>query len=134
MTMVRPARTLSISIDCPPLQVYEFVNDPANLPRWADGLCKAARPAGEFWLLDSPAGELKFRFAPSNAFGVLDHFIDTPTGEVHVPMRVIANGNGSEVLFTLFQPAAMSNAAFTADTKLVEQDLANLKNLLETAR
>ena len=131
--MVQHAKTLSISIASPPSQVYEFVSNPANLPQWAGGLCKAVRPAGDHWLLDTPTGELEFRFAPSNSFGVLDHFIHTPEGKVYVPMRVIANAGGSELLFTLFQSPTMSDSAFAADARLVEQDLANLKTLLEAA-
>lgn len=132
--MLQRAQTLSISIACPPSQVYEFVSDPANLPRWAGGLCKAARPAGGRWLLDTPAGELAFRFAPSNSLGVLDHFIGEPGDEVYVPARVIANGEGSELLLTLFQTPAMPDSAFAADARLVEQDLAKLKRLLEAAQ
>lgn len=131
--MVLRAKTLSIRIACPPSQVYEFASDPANLPRWAGGLCKAARLIGDRWLLDTTAGELTFRFAPPNCFGVLDHFVGTPDGEVFVPMRVIANGDGSELLCTLFQPPTLPDAAFAADAALVERDLANLKSLLEAA-
>lgn len=131
--MLRPAKTLSIGIACPPSQVYDFIGNPANLPRWAGGLCKSARPAGDHWLLDTPTGEFKFRFAPSNPFGVLDHFIDTPEGEIYAAMRVITNGNGSELVFTLFQPLPMSDSAFAADMKLVEQDLETLRSILETA-
>lgn len=132
--MVQRAKTLSISIACPPAQICEFVNNPANLPQWAKGLCKSARPAGDRWLLDTPSGELFFRFVPPNPFGVLDHFVGTPGGEVYVPMRVIANGEGSELLFTLFQSPALPDAAFAADEKLVAQDLLNLKALLEAVR
>jgi hypothetical protein len=46
-------------------------------------------------------------------------------------MRVIANGEGSEVLFTLFRTAGMSDAQFAADAQWVERDLAELKRFLE---
>lgn len=126
-------KTLSIGIACPPSRVYEFVSNATNLPLWASGLCKAVQPAGDYWLLDTPAGMVKFRFAPSNSFGVLDHFVDTPDGEVYVPMRVIPNTRGSELLFTLFQSPTMPDGVFAADVLLVEQDLARLKSLLEAA-
>lgn len=132
--MVRRARTLSISIARPPAQVYGFVSNPANLPLWAKGFCKSVRPLGDRWLLDTTAGEFAFRFAPSNPFGVLDHFVGTPEGEVYVPMRVIANGGGSELLITLFRSPVTPDSTFAADEQLVEQDLVNLKALLEAAR
>lgn len=130
---VQRAKTLSIRIGRPPTQVCTFVSNPANLPQWAKGLCKSVRLAGDRWLLDTPSGELTFRFAPPNCFGVLDHFVGTPDGEVYVPMRAIANGDGSELLCTLFQPPTMPDAAFAADAALVERDLMNLKSLLEAA-
>ncbi|WP_202593351.1 SRPBCC family protein [Ferriphaselus sp. R-1] len=127
------SRTLQISIACSPQRVYDYVADPTHLPHWAPGLCLAIRPDGDHWLLTTPQGELTFRFAAPNALGVLDHFVGTPSGEIHVPMRVIANGTGSELLFTLFQQPGMSEADFTADAALVEQDLLWLKSLLESA-
>ncbi|HMK59425.1 MAG TPA: hypothetical protein VK462_10235 [Nitrososphaeraceae archaeon] len=42
-----------------------------------------------------------------------------------VPMRVIKNGEGSEVIFTLFQTADMPDDKFAEDAKSVKQDLNN---------
>jgi hypothetical protein len=43
---------------------------------------------------------MKFRFVKRNEFGVLDHYVNPAPGvEVYVPMRVLANGSGSEVIF-----------------------------------
>jgi hypothetical protein len=46
-------------------------------------------------------------------------------------MRVVANGSGSEVLFTLFHSPGMSEEAFAADAGMVERDLRGLKSRLE---
>jgi hypothetical protein len=55
-----------------------------------------------------------------------------PSGvEVYIPMRVVANGDGSEVIFTLFRTPGMSDAVLERDIGLVEGDLATLKELLE---
>ena len=49
------------------------------------------------------------RIAQKNDFGILDHtMIPTPGVEVFVSMRVVPNGSGSEVIFTLFQQPGMS--------------------------
>ncbi|MEX2622340.1 MAG: hypothetical protein WD651_01275 [Acidimicrobiia bacterium] len=53
--------------------------------------------------------------------------------EIYVPMRVILNGEGSEVLFTLFQAPDMSDDVAAGDAKQVERDLATLKVVLEDA-
>ena len=81
---------------------------------------------------DSPLGRLHLRFAPPDAFGVLDHTVTLPDGaEVDVPMRVVPNASGSEVLFTLFRQPAMSDEDFERDAGLVAADLATLKRLME---
>jgi hypothetical protein len=53
----------------------------------------------------------------------------TPGVEVYVPLRVVANGDGSEL--TLFRQPQMSDDKFEADTEWVQRDLATLKQLLE---
>jgi hypothetical protein len=83
-------------------------------------------------MVDTPQGPVKIRFADENRFGVMDHTVTTPSGvEVHVPMRVLANGSGSEVLFTLFRLPGMSEEKYAEDMRLVEGDLRALKELLE---
>jgi hypothetical protein len=47
-------------------------------------------------------------------------------------MRVVQNGiNGSEVIFTLFYTTHMSEENFAQDVRMVEQDLNNLKSVIE---
>jgi hypothetical protein len=126
------SRTLSVSIERPPDEVYAFASDPRNLPRWASGLGLSISPSGDDWTVETPQGPVKLRFAERNAFGILDHTVTLPTGqEVHVPMRVVPNGAGSEVLCTLFQPADMPDVLFNEDAATVEADLRTLKGVLE---
>lgn len=126
------SRTLSVSIGRRPADVYEFVSNPENLPKWAKGLGKSVTKQGADWIVDTPQGPMKIRFAEKSAFGVLDHYVTTPSGmEVYVPMRVLSNGTGSEVLFTLFRLPDMSDEKYGEDTRMVERDLRTLKDLLE---
>jgi hypothetical protein len=46
-------------------------------------------------------------------------------------MRLIANGSGCELLFTLFREPSMSDQQFVADVGWVKRDLNGLKDLLE---
>ena len=112
--------------------MYEFVSNPENIPKWAKGLGKSVRKQGTYWIADSPQGSVKFRFAEKNDFGVVDHHVTTASGiDVYVPMRVLANGTGSEVLLTLFRLPDMTGEKYAEDMKMVEQDLQTLKDLLE---
>jgi hypothetical protein len=127
------SRTLNVSIACAPQQVADFVADPRNLPRWASAFCKSVRPDGDNWIVETPNGPIGLRFVPHNDFGVLDHYVTpVPGTEIYVPMRVVANGDGSEVLFTLFRLPGMTDQDFARDAGMVENDLAALKRVLET--
>jgi hypothetical protein len=46
-------------------------------------------------------------------------------------MRAIQNGDGSEVMLTVFQTTDMSEEKLVQDIALVEQALKNLKTIME---
>ncbi len=105
---------------------------PRISPRWASGLARSLAKVDGEWIADSPAGPVKVRFTERNPFGVLDHHVAVRPGlDVYIPMRVIANGTGSEVTFTLFRLPGMTDEAFARDAESVERDLRALKALLE---
>ncbi len=127
-----PTKTLSISIDRHCDEVYEFVSNPANLPQWARGLCRSVRKSNGGWIAETPQAPLKILFTEHNDLGVVDHYVFSPAGEeTYVPLRVVPNGTGAEVLFTLFRPPGMTGERFSEDAALVVRDLEALKRLLE---
>src|SRR5689334_20795911 len=101
-TMPSQSRQIAEYIDRPPAEVYDYASNPAKLPEWAPGLGTAVEEVDGRWFVDSGGGRVEVAFAPRNDFGVLDHHVTLPSGEViYNPMRVMASGAGSEVLFTL---------------------------------
>ena len=132
MTFSR-AEHVSVSIDCSPDRVYEFVANPENLPQWAAGLSGSIAHVNGEWIAESPMGRVKVQFAARNPFGILDHDVTLPSGDkVNNPMRVVRNDDGSEVIFTVYQRPGMSDDMFADDTKAVARDLGKLKTLLES--
>jgi len=112
--------------------VYEFLADPENWNQWAHGLGKSIRRSQNRWIADNQEGTIEVRFTPKNTFGVVDHYVRRKSGqEIYVPMRVIANGTGSELLFTLFREAGKTDETYAADMEFVKQDLNALKAILE---
>ena len=123
---------ISVSINRPPNEVYAFVSNPENLPKWATGLGGSIKNVHGEWIADAPMGQVKVKFADENQFGIVDHEVVLESGiKVYNPMRVIANGQGSEVFFTLIRQPEMSDEKFAQDAKWVEKDLGILKGLLE---
>lgn len=132
MQTLLPVRHISVSIRCSPEDVYAFASNLENLPRWASGLGGSIRNAGGEWIADGPMGPVKVRFAAPNELGVLDHDVVLPSGTtVHNPIRVVPNGTGSEVTFTLFRQPEVPEEQFERDAEWVEKDLRTLKDLLE---
>lgn len=125
------SRTITCSIDRPPAAVYEFASNPENLPEWVRSFCLSVRKSGDGWQMETPNGWVGIQFVPANDFGVLDHVVTLTDGQsILNPMRVVANGEGCEVMFTLFQLPGMSNEQFAKDAEMVEADLQTLKTVL----
>lgn len=131
----RESRHIGIRIDRPVEAVYAYASDPAHLPAWAKGLGGSIEKIDGQWVADSSTlGRVVVSFTPHNELGVLDHDVTLPSGEtVHNPVRVIADGTGSEVVFTLRRQPGMSDADFRRDADMVAADLARLKGLTESA-
>lgn len=130
---VMPARIIHTGIERDWRAVYAFASNPENLPRWASGLASGVRREGAGWMADGILGKVRLQFAPDNPYGLIDHDVTLPGGEtVSNPLRVLQNGDGAEIMFTLFRLEGVSEAAFEADAATVGRDLARLKEILET--
>ena len=126
------SRTITVRIDRPFDTVFDFLADPANWNYWAFGLGKNIRRSKDGWIADSDGGIASVRFTPRNDLGVVDHTVIRPSGQrVYVPMRLIVNGSGCELLFTLFRESNMSDTRFDSDAGFVQHDLDRLKRLME---
>jgi hypothetical protein len=130
--MPTESRHLTVHIERPADRVYAYVRDPAHLPEWAAGLAAGIRRERGEWVADSPMGRVLVRFVPVNEYGVLDHDVVLPDGTVTTnPVRVLADGAGSEVVFTVRRQPGVTDEAFAADAEAVTADLATLKRVLE---
>jgi len=126
------SRTITVRIARPQPDVYDFASAPENFPRWASGLARSLKKVEGEWIADTSEGPVKVRFTERNDFGILDHHVAVRPGvDIYIPMRVIANGTGSEVSLTLFRLPDMTDEAFARDAEWVERDLRALKALLE---
>lgn len=131
--MASHSRHLSIVIERPTAAVYDYAANPANLPQWAAGLARTTvEQVDDQWIAESPMGRVTVTFAERNDFGVLDHVVTLPSGEsVYNPVRVIPDGDASEVVFTLRRQSGMTEDQFDRDAEAVLADLATLKQVLE---
>jgi hypothetical protein len=130
--MSREARTLSVSIHRSAAEAYAFLAVPENFARWASGLGATLRREGTDWAVDTPEGPATVLFSEPNARGVLDHAVQLREGRsIYVPLRVVANDGGCELVLTLYRPPGASDEQFEADARWVMRDLEAAKRLLE---
>jgi uncharacterized protein YndB with AHSA1/START domain len=130
--MASESRHLAVPIDRPAADVYAYASDPAHIPQWAPGLGTVVEQADGVWYVETPGGRVRLDYAPPNDYLVLDHDVTPPGGEpAHNPMRVLPDGDGSEVVFTLRRWPGMTDDEWERDALAVAADLARLKQILE---
>lgn len=126
------SRTKTVDINAPVETTFAFLADPLNWPRYAvvnlrsmsagqDGWYKAVTKFGE--------GEIKVQ--PVRELGILDHVWRDSQATWQVSCRVVANGGGSTVMMTFFQPQALSDTQFDAAMEELNREMAALKDVLE---
>jgi hypothetical protein len=130
------AKTISVSIPVPWRDLYEAIWRPESFPTWASGLSHSSLEwDGYHWRAQGPEGLIKIRFTDHNPYGVMDHYVDTGSGpEIYVPLRVVPNGEGAEVILTVFRQLGWSDEKFSADVDWVGRDLLSLKALVIGSR
>lgn len=129
------ARTCSVTIAAEPRAVFAYVRRPEHLPAWAPAFAESVRAEDDYWVATTSRGETRFVLRADETYGVVDFLglISADAYALRAPTRVVPNGpTQSEYLFTLFQVAQESDDVFARRFAVVEDELAVLRDLLET--
>lgn len=127
--------TKTVRIACDPRAAFDFLADLGNWPRWAvvNVLSTRRTDDPDWWDMVTPRGTARLRMrADANHF-ILDHDFVDPQASWTVPARIVRNGDGAEFMITFFQPPGFADDFFDEQIKLVDIELAKLKELLEAA-
>lgn len=120
------------TVQVPFKKAYEFARKPENFPKWAAGMSSSLHKKDTGWAAETPAGEATVRFSEPNDFGVLDDWVKLEgKPEMYMPLRMVANGDETEVELVLFRLPEMSEEDFERDAGMVRKDLASLKRVLQ---
>ena len=85
-----------------------------------------------WWSFTGLHGKSKLKFNENKSLGILDHkFIDEESSW-DVPMRVVSNGNFSEVLITLNKPEEITDEQFNQRVSEINEMVNSMKNILES--
>lgn len=124
--------TRSIYIDCDAHKVFKFTSNLENLPKWGSSVCKTVKKTDSGYMCESPMGEKKIRTVTDGKLGVIDQYLSlSRSDELMMPIRVIPNGSGAEVLCTMFQHSDLSDEKYEEQLSSMQMELDRLKDLME---
>ena len=125
--------TQTITIDAPRADVFAFLADANNLPRWAPNFASAVRPDGDGWIAEAGGGvEFRVRVAVDADLGTVDIYFTPADGrERSIFGRVLPNGDGAEFLFTLFHSDRRTADDVARANAEVGEELRRLKGCCE---
>lgn len=125
----------SVAIDAPSDQVFAFVAEPSNLPRWAKAFTRAD---GRTARLETPEGvvEIGLRTDASPDAGTIDWTMTFPGGAVaRAYSRVTPDSAARSIYaFVLMPPPVPLEAlegAFETQRKTLAEELVRLKSVVE---
>lgn len=133
--------TVRVTIDAPLADVTSFLATAENHPLWgtefftgeAEQINPAAFPGEVRVTVPAMGGKARMYVVADNANGIIDLYLapgDAPYGDP-LPVRVIRNGTGSDVLFTLARMPGQPDAAWEEGVAAMQRELEKLKALLE---
>ena len=131
-TSLRRSETRTISIRAAPSDVFDLLSDASAFPRWAPAFAPAIRPDGDHWIVERDGSETRIAVRASRVYGTVD-IVRAEEPRSGAFTRVLPNGEGSELLFTLFFPAGTDEEAVVAQMTTVEHELEAVRSLCEAS-
>jgi hypothetical protein len=85
-----------------------------------------------WWLFTGPYGKSMLKFNENKSLGILDHQYVDEESSWDVPMRVVSNGDVSEVLITLNKPDEITDEQFDLRVEELSGMFNSMKNIIES--
>ncbi|MDO7726856.1 MAG: hypothetical protein MUP72_00150 [Nitrosopumilus sp.] len=85
-----------------------------------------------WWSFIGPYGKSKVKFNQNKSLGILDHQYVDEESSWNIPMRIISNGDFSEVVITLKKPKELSDFQFDQRVSKINKIVISMKNMLES--
>src|SRR5262245_53496634 len=124
-----------VEINAPRNEVFEFVRQPGNLPRWAQAFVSAEEGRAR---LETPAGAVDVRLGVSAdpRSGTIDWTLEFPDGTVGLAQSRVTESTRGTCIYSFVlhaPPVALEQVegALEAQSVVLTKELATLKSLLE---
>ena len=122
-------RTRTIS-----MEVNKFVGDTFDsiLALFPTVVPDARINSDGWWYFIGPYGKSKIKFNQNRSLGILDHEYIDEESSWKIPMRIIPNGNSSEVVIILNKPKQLTDEQFNERVKKINKLVISMKKILES--
>ena len=125
----------AIEIAAPRRKVFEFLSEPANLPRWAHAFVSAENGRAR---LETPAGAVDIRLGVTAEAdtGVVDWRLTFPDGGIGLAQSRVTETTRGTCIYSFVlhaPPVALEHieGALDAQRAILQSELATLKSLME---
>jgi hypothetical protein len=110
-------------------EVFEFLADVENLPRWATEFARELRREGEDYKVVNGLGEFFFTIRADRRSGVIDMFAGPSKDEMALfPSRAVPLRDGRTAYsFTMFQAPGMPDELFEAQHASLLREFGNIE-------
>ena len=120
------SRTITMSVSRKTGDVFDAIlNSPPKM------MPDAKQNDDGSWSFSTPRGNANLKFMENKTFGILDHLYVDDESSWAVPMRVVSNGDKSEVIITLLKPDVLTDEQFDERMKELGILFENLKKIIE---
>ena len=85
-----------------------------------------------WWSFIGPYGKSKIKFNQNKSLGILDHEYVDEQSSWKIPMRIIPNGNSSEVIIILKKPKQLTDIQFNERVDKINKLVISMKKILES--
>ena len=84
-----------------------------------------------WWYFIGLFGKSKIKFNSNKSLGILDHQYVDEKSSWNVPMRIIPNGDYSEIIIVLTKPEQLTDLQFNDRVEKIRELVLSMKTLLE---
>jgi len=123
------SETVTVVLEAPARDVYEYVSKVENLPDWANEFARELTWRDGEVVVRNGLGEFVFRIEADPETGVVDMLAGpTPDELALFPTRVVElTGNTTAFSFTMFQQPGMPDELFESQHASLQRELDNVR-------
>ena len=124
--------TLAVTIKRSPQEVYDFIADLSNWPKFSEFAANFERVHDSEYIAHTSQGDVRVIAHFDSQKLILDTDCILPSGESQlIPYRVVPNKIGAELMMTNFRAASSTRQEYDEQLRWMEVELKQIKRILE---